>query len=68
MGKKSFLFSAFLKLLPIRVHFNEESMAKILVFKDVADLPGVKIIIETSKERAICIFWRMGLRLNLQNA
>ena len=54
-GPKSFLETAELKLLPIRVHFNEESMANILSLKDVASLPGVRIRMDTIQERAIFV-------------
>ena len=42
-----------LKLLPIKVHFNKNSMDNILSFKEVTDIPGVRITTDTEKERAM---------------
>jgi hypothetical protein len=39
-----------LKLLPLDVHFNAESVATILSVKDVANIEGVHITMDTSKE------------------
>lgn len=46
---------ATLKLLPLDVHFNEDSMATILSVKDVANLENVHITMDTRKERAIFV-------------
>ena len=43
------------KFFPLKVHFNEESMANILSMKDVASIPGVRVIYDSSAERAILV-------------
>ena len=35
------------------VHFNQNSMATILSFKEVVDIPGVRIATDTNQERAM---------------
>jgi hypothetical protein len=44
-----------LNILPLKVHVNESSLANILSLKDVASIPGIKITMDTSKERAIYV-------------
>jgi len=41
--KKMFKEKSVLRLLPIDVHYNEDSLATILSFKDINALPGVNI-------------------------
>ena len=40
------------KLLPLKVHFNKDFLANVLSFKQVSEIPGVKITTDTSKEDA----------------
>ena len=54
-GRKTFPSRADLKILPIKVYYNKNDMATILSFKQAADLPGVTIATDTSKERAMII-------------
>lgn len=55
---KEFFWIAELKMLPLTVHFDEGSPATILSFKDVANILGVSIWIDTKKERAFfCRDW-----------
>ena len=42
-------------LLPLEVHYNEDSMAKLLSLKDVSYLRGVSLVMDASKERAILV-------------
>ena len=42
-------------LFPIEVHFNLHSMSNIVMLKDVSDVPGVRITMDISKERAITV-------------
>ena len=42
-----------LNLLPLKVYYNEESMANVLAMKDIVSIPGVKITMDTSKGREI---------------
>ena len=42
-----------LLLLPIKFHINEYSMATIIYFVEVANIAGVNINMETSKEKLI---------------
>ena len=45
------------KLLPIKVNFNKDSLANALSYKQVSEIPGVKITTDTSKRRCIhCLF------------
>ena len=44
-----------LKVLPLKVHYDEDSLATVLSVKDVANIENVKIIMDTSKERAISV-------------
>ena len=55
VGLISFDKKSTLKLLPMKVHFNKKSMADILSFKEVADIPGVRITTDTEKERAMTV-------------
>ena len=48
-GLISFDKKSTLKLLPMKVHFDKDSMATILSFKEVADIPGVRITTDTEK-------------------
>jgi hypothetical protein len=54
-GSKSFDQIGMLKALPLPVHFNADSMANILAIKDVASIPGVRLTMDSSKERAIIV-------------
>ena len=42
-------------LFPIEVHFNLNSMANIVALKDMSDVPGVLITMNSSKECAIAV-------------
>ena len=42
------------------VHFNQKSMATILSFKEVIDIPGVKIATDTNQEPAITVTLQSG--------
>ena len=63
-GTKIFGKIAPLKLFPLDVHFNRESMATILSLKSVADIPDVRIFMDTLKERAISVFFKDKLFIN----
>ena len=52
-GSMSFNQKAKLKLLPMSIYYNKDSMANILAFADVASIPGVRITMDTDKERAM---------------
>ena len=56
-GSQTFEQVADLKLLPIQVHFNPESIANILSLTDIANLPGAKVTMDTSQERAIILHY-----------
>ena len=60
-GHRSFKKEAKLKILPMLVHFNEKSMATILSMKDVANLPGVRIHMESEVEKEINVFYKVRL-------
>ena len=48
-----------LKLFLMTVHFNKNYMAKILSFKEVVDIPGVRITMDTNQERAMTVTMKM---------
>ena len=52
-GSQHFGAEADLKLLPMRVFFNPESMANILSLSDIANIEGVRITMDTDIDRAI---------------
>ena len=52
-GFNTFTKIAPLNILPLDIHINEDSMADILSLKDVASIPGVHIMMYSSKERDI---------------
>ena len=54
-GSKTFDETALLKLLPMTIHHNPDSMATILSVKDVGNIPGVQITMDTLKEKAIIV-------------
>ena len=43
------------KLLPLKVHFNKDSLVNVISFKQVSEIPGVKITTDTSKEDAFTV-------------
>ena len=54
-GAQSFEKEATLNILPIRVHFNHDSLANILSLSDVANLPGARLTMDSQVERAIIL-------------
>ena len=56
-GSITFASTASFKFLPLTVFFNPNSMATILSMRDVANIPGVQICMDTNKERAIFVFF-----------
>ena len=54
-GKQIYDEVAMMKDFPLQVHFNRESLANIISFRDVANIPGVVIKMDSSKERAITV-------------
>jgi hypothetical protein len=54
-GTQVFDNTADLNLLPLRVHFNEHSLANILSLSDVANLPGARVTMDTDIDRAIIL-------------
>ena len=54
-GSKTFIQIVPFKFLPMEVHFNLDSKAKILVIEDVASIPGVHISMDSRKERLIIV-------------
>ena len=57
-GSQSFHQEAEAKLLPITVHFNEDSLANILSLSDVANLPGARITMDSLVERSILLHFQ----------
>ena len=54
-GPITFTEVADFKLMPIKMFFNKNSLATILSFHDVAEIPGVNIRINKSEDRAIFV-------------
>ena len=52
-GSEHFKQNADLKLLPMNVHFNSNSIANILSLSDIANLEGARLTMDSSVERAI---------------
>ena len=52
-GYMTFRKKARLKILTLDVFFNENSMATIISLKDVANMPGSRIIMDTDVDRSI---------------
>ena len=52
------------KLLPLKVNVNKDSLANVLSFKQVTEIPDVKITTDTSKEEAftICLKNRIEMK------
>ena len=58
-GLNSFDKKSTLKLFPMTVHCNKNSMAPILSFKEVIDIPGVKIATDKNQEGAVTVTLKM---------
>ena len=54
------------KLLPLKVHFNKNSMANVLSFKQVSEIPGAKITTDTSKEDAFTVHLKDGKEMKFK--
>ena len=63
-GIISFDKNSTLKLLPMKVHFKKYSMAAIRSFKEVADIPGVRITTDKKQEIAMTVY--LGNRTTLK--
>ena len=50
-----------LKLFPFTVHVNEQSMANILSLKDVANIPGIRVTMDTDSSRSIAVLVPEGM-------
>ena len=52
-GPKCFKKEATLKIFPLKVYFDQNSMATIVSYHEVSILPGVSIVVNTKKENTI---------------
>ena len=50
----------------MNMHFNQRSMATILQFKEVADIPGVRITTDTDQERTMTVTIQNGKLFKLK--
>ena len=48
------------KLLPLNIHCNKDSLAKVLSFKQVSEIPSVNITTDTSKEDTLTVHLKNG--------
>ena len=56
-GSVTYKEAADYKLLLLKVHFNKYSLENVLSFKQLSEIPGVKITTDTAKRRCIyCSF------------
>ena len=54
------------KLLLLKVHFNKDSLANVLSFKQVSEIPGVNITTDTSKEDAFTVHLKNGIEMKFK--
>ena len=59
-GKQVYKQMGVMKSLPIQVFYKKESLANIISLRDIANIPGVKITMDTTKERAITVTMKNG--------
>ena len=59
-GSQSFKLIGNFKHLPMEDHYNADSLANILSFKHVSEIPGVTITIDTIKDSGILVHMRDG--------
>ena len=52
-GELSYNQIGAMKLLPIQAYYNEKLIANVISLKQVGDIPGVKVPMDTSQEKAI---------------
>ena len=57
-----------LNLLPLRVHVNETSLANILSLKDVANVSGAKVTMDTSQSRSIQVLLKNNTSITFLEA
>ena len=57
-GKQVYDQLAVMKEFSLQVHFKNDSLANIISLRELANIPGVSIMMDTSKERAIVV--KMG--------
>ena len=54
-GNRTFRKRAFLKLIPIQVHFEEDSLTTVFSLKDIANIKGFYVTMDTRAEKYISI-------------
>ena len=59
-GSQGFMLIGNFIHLPIEVHYNADSLANVLSFKHVSEIPVVTITIDTSKDSGILVHMRDG--------
>ena len=52
-GPRVFQKEATLKLFPLKVYFDQESLATVVSYHEVSQLPGVRIVVDTAVENTI---------------
>jgi hypothetical protein len=60
-GSQFFNQTADLNILPLKVHFKEDSLANILSLSNVANLPGARITMDSKIEHAINLYFQGGV-------
>ena len=60
-GNKAFNDIGEYEIFTIEAHLNLHSMANIVALKDMVDVPGVRITMDRSKERAITVEYQGNL-------
>ena len=50
----------------MKVHFNKNYITTVMSFKEVADIPGVRITTDTKQERAMTVYLGNGRNLKFK--
>ena len=62
-GSQDYNQVSLFKYLPIPVYYNQKSLGNILSFKEVASVPIIRIMMDTSMERAILVNLPDGMKM-----
>mgnify|MGYP003321786822 CR=1 FL=1 len=65
-GEQRYEHLVVLKDLPLQVHFKEDLLANILSLRNIANMPGVKLTTDSTKERAIQVTLSSGAILKFE--
>ena len=66
--KQTFKNMAILKYMPLQVYFKSDSLANIISLRNVANIPGVSITMDTEKERGTMVKMNSKKSIHYWNA